>query len=329
MGNRTIRSSAGARAAAAGLALLGLALPAGAQPQARGSDHPLVGRFEGSTLVGYDQKAYTASAVVTKGTPDRSLVPADLKSVEGKSTLLAYSGPQSTSLEIFRNYQASLKSRGFAEAYVCENNPGQPKACPDAKQIAYKVVDLGSSVLEYKGRQCFKNSRYGLFTKGDGATVALLVSDCFGDTDPPLTLISVIERAAIKTDQIVVPSPAEMTGAFASEGKIALYGIFFDTGKAEVKPESRPTLEAIATLMNGQPALALVVTGYTDNVGGFDANLGLSKRRAEAVVSALVSDFKIPAARLTVFGAGMTGPRGPNADEAGRARNRRVELTPR
>ncbi|WP_222872448.1 OmpA family protein [Hankyongella ginsenosidimutans] len=72
-----------------------------------------------------------------------------------------------------------------------------------------------------------------------------------------------------------------------------------------------------------------MITGYTDNVGGFDANVMLSKRRADAVVAALVRDYRIQPARLTGFGAGMTGPRAPNTDEAGRAKNRRVELAPR
>lgn len=311
------------------LALVACSLPAFAQSPVKGSDHPLVGRFEGSVLFGYNQKAFQSSAVVVKGTPDRSLLPDDLQILEGKVTQLAYTGPQTTAVEIFRNFQAALKSRGFTAAYVCENNTGQPKGCPDTKQIAYKIVDLGSAVVEYRGRQCFKNSRYTLMRKGDEATVALLVSDCFGDKDPPTTFISVVESAAMKVDQIVVPTPAQMTRAFNSEGKIALYGIFFDTGKAEIKPESRPSLEGIAALLNNESALSLVVTGYTDNAGGFDSNLTLSRRRAEAVVAALIVDFKIPAARLTAFGAGMTGPRAPNTDEAGRSKNRRVELSPR
>lgn len=319
---------AGMRALSLLAALLVIGGAALAQPVVQGSDHPMVGKFEGSKLIGYSQRAFESRSFVVKGTPDRSLLPTDLTIVEGKSTLLGYTGPVTTSLEIFRNYQESLKSRGFTEAYRCENNSGQPKACPNSKDIAYKVVPLGVSVVEGTG-QCFKNSRYGLFRKGDEVTVAVLVSDCFDENKPPLTLISVTEKAAMKTGQIVVPTPAAITSAFAAEGKIALYGIFFDTGKAEVKPESRPTLQAIAQLMGSKPALALVVTGYTDNVGAFEANVALSKRRAESVVAALVSDYKISASRLTAFGAGMTGPRGPNTDDAGRAKNRRVELSPR
>jgi OmpA-OmpF porin, OOP family len=297
-------------------------------PTVPGNDHPVVGRYEGSRLIGYLQKPFEARAFVIGGTADRSLVPADAQTIEGKSTLLAYdTKPGLSALEVFRNFQASLKAKGLTEAYICENNEGQPKRCPDPKQIAYRVVPFGGTVVE--GGQCFKNSRYALYRKGSELTVALYVSDCFGANVAPRVLVSVLEAAAMATDQIVIPSPADMTKAFGAEGKIALYGVYFDTGRAEVKADSKPTLDNIAALLNAEPKLAVIITGYTDNVGSFESNLLLSKQRAESVVAALVTNYKIPAARLTAFGAGMTGPRAPNIDEAGRSKNRRVELSPR
>jgi OmpA-OmpF porin, OOP family len=263
-------------------------------PTVPGNDHPVVGRYEGSRLIGYLQKPFEARAFVIGGTADRSLVPADAQTMEGKSTLLAYDTKLGLSaLEVFRNFQ----------------------------------VPFGGTVVE--GGQCFKNSRYALYRKGSELTVALYVSDCFGANVAPRVLVSVLEAAAMATDQIVVPSPADMTKAFGAEGKIALYGVYFDTGRAEVKADSKPTLDNIAALLNAEPKLAVIITGYTDNVGSFESNLLLSKQRAESVVAALVTNYKIPAARLTAFGAGMTGPRAPNIDEAGRSKNRRVELSPR
>lgn len=311
------------------LALAAAALPPPAHAQKEpGTDHPLVGRYAGSTLVAHQSKRFDARAFVVKGQPDRSLTAEDLETIEGKSTTLIYQTPPAvSSLEVFRNFQASMKSRGFSEVYACENHEGQPKRCPDPKQISYKLAPLSGGVVE--SGQCYRNNRYALFRKGREVTVGLLVGECLGSNPPARVWISVTESARMATDQIVVPSAADMNAAFAAEGKIALYGIFFDTGKAEIKPESQPTLSAIAALLAGEPKLNLVITGYTDNVGGFDANVALSKRRAEAVVAALVSEHKVAAARLTAFGAGMTGPRAANTDEAGRAKNRRVELMPR
>jgi outer membrane protein OmpA-like peptidoglycan-associated protein len=297
-------------------------------PQVKGTDHPLVGRFEGSVMVGYAQKAYDTRNFVTGGTPDRSLAPAQLQSLEGKSTLLAYRGPENkTALEIFRNYQASLKGRGFTQTYVCDDAEGQPKQCPSPKDIAYRTVPLGTAVVE--NGQPFKNAHYALFRKGSEATVAVYVGDSFYKDFAARTLIAVLESAELNTAQVVVPTAADMTQAFATEGKIAVYGLYFETGKSEIKPDSKPTLDVIAALLGSDPKLALIITGYTDNVGAFEANVALSKRRAEAVVAALVAEYKVAASRLTAFGAGMTGPRTANADDAGRARNRRVELTPR
>ncbi|NTV17718.1 MAG: OmpA family protein, partial [Chlorobiaceae bacterium] len=102
-----------------------------------------------------------------------------------------------------------------------------------------------------------------------------------------------------------------------------------DPGKWEIKPESQASLQEIARLLKKQPALKLHVVGHTDNIGGYEFNTGLSKRRAEAVVASLVRDFGISAARLTANGAAYLAPVASNTTEAGRAKNRRVELVPR
>lgn len=133
----------------------------------------------------------------------------------------------------------------------------------------------------------------------------------------------------METGKIIVPTAQEMTQSFAREGRIALYGIFFDTGLAVLKPESKPTLDQIGEALKLNPKLTLLVVGHTDNVGEFQANLALSQRRAAAVVEALVKQYAIAAARLQPAGAGMIAPAASNADEAGRAKNRRVELVPR
>jgi outer membrane protein OmpA-like peptidoglycan-associated protein len=112
----------------------------------------------------------------------------------------------------------------------------------------------------------------------------------------------------------------------SSSGHVALYGIYFDTDKADLKPESRPTLQEIARLLKQDAALKLYVVGHTDNVGGFDYNSGLSERRAVAVVKELTANHGIAATRLKAAGVGMLSPVAPNDREEGRTKNRRVEL---
>jgi outer membrane protein OmpA-like peptidoglycan-associated protein len=105
-----------------------------------------------------------------------------------------------------------------------------------------------------------------------------------------------------------------------------LYGIYFDTGKSVLKPESLSTLQEIAKLLNSDQSLKLYVVGHTDNTGAFDANIKLSMDRATAVVNALVTQHSVAAARLKAFGDGPTAPVATNENEEGRALNRRVEL---
>ncbi|HZX83541.1 MAG TPA: OmpA family protein, partial [Reyranella sp.] len=82
----------------------------------------------------------------------------------------------------------------------------------------------------------------------------------------------------------------------------------------------------IAALLKSDPRLAVLIVGHTDNQGGFDYNIELSRRRADAVVKALAVTYKIDPKRLRAAGAGMIAPTAANDAEDGRAKNRRVEV---
>jgi len=137
-------------------------------------------------------------------------------------------------------------------------------------------------------------------------------------------LLHIVEKGTMK-QEIEADAGALGTGLKAA-GKIAVYGITFDTGKSEIKPGSETTLMEIAKLLKAQPALKLYVVGHTDNVAGLDLNLKLSKARAEAVVQALITKYGIAGTRLLAHGVGPVAPVASNDAEIGRAKNRRVEL---
>jgi outer membrane protein OmpA-like peptidoglycan-associated protein len=126
--------------------------------------------------------------------------------------------------------------------------------------------------------------------------------------------------------QNIVITAQDIAQNIKDTGKASLFGIYFDTGKAEIKPESEASLQEIAKYLKMEPKKNFYVVGHTDNVGTFDANLKLSKDRADAVVKALVDKYGIPAAQLTAWGDGPTAPVASNATEEGKAQNRRVEL---
>lgn len=117
-----------------------------------------------------------------------------------------------------------------------------------------------------------------------------------------------------------------MAGSIKETGRVAVYGIYFDTDKSDIKPSSEPALTEIATMLKKDAALKLYVVGHTDSVGQFAHNVRLSQDRAAAVVKSLVAQHGIDGARLVPFGCGPTVPVASNVNEDGRAKNRRVEL---
>ncbi len=117
-----------------------------------------------------------------------------------------------------------------------------------------------------------------------------------------------------------------MAEGINTTGHVAIYGIYFDFNKAEVKPESESALKEITRFLQQNPKLKLYVVGHTDNAGSLDYNMKLSQQRAEAVVKELVSKYKIAPDRLKAGGVGPLAPVATNDTEEGKAKNRRVEL---
>jgi len=126
--------------------------------------------------------------------------------------------------------------------------------------------------------------------------------------------------------QDVVATAAELTNGLGTSGHVVVNGIFFDTGKADLKPESKAALDQIAKVLQQDAKLKIYVVGHTDNVGALAANIELSRRRAASVVMALTTQYRVSADRLQPYGAGPYMPRASNDAEDGRAQNRRVEL---
>ncbi len=136
--------------------------------------------------------------------------------------------------------------------------------------------------------------------------------------------LNIIEKQLMKQD--VTANADLLAGSIKETGRAAVYGIYFDTGKAEIKPASEPSLKEIAKMIQAGPKMKFYIVGHTDNAGTFNDNLKLSKDRAEAVVKQLVGKYGITVNRLQPFGAGPTAPVTSNQTEEGRAKNRRVEL---
>ena len=105
-----------------------------------------------------------------------------------------------------------------------------------------------------------------------------------------------------------------------------MYGIPFDTGKSDIKPESEKAISSVATYLKENPEVNVYIVGHTDNVGDYTMNQKLSKSRGEAVKNYLVMRHNISATRLTGDGVGPVCPVTTNETEEGRSLNRRVEI---
>jgi outer membrane protein OmpA-like peptidoglycan-associated protein len=103
--------------------------------------------------------------------------------------------------------------------------------------------------------------------------------------------------------------------------------IRFVTGKAEIDPTCDKTMQQIANILAEYPGFRVQVDGHTDSVGKAETNQKLSQTRAEAVVSYLVQKKGVSAKRLSAKGWGDQQPIADNGNEAGRAKNRRVDFT--
>jgi OOP family OmpA-OmpF porin len=120
-----------------------------------------------------------------------------------------------------------------------------------------------------------------------------------------------------------------MANDISATGHFAVYGIYFDTDKAEIKPESAPALAEMAKLLKGNSSFNVFIVGHTDNTGSFEHNMKLSLDRATSVVNVLVAKHGIAAARLKPYGVASLAPVASNKTEDGKAKNRRVELVER
>lgn len=299
-----------------------------------GSKDPAgVKRYTGSEIIGYREPKFD-ELLLPLAPPTEVSPPAYAKSmkVDGLIGRYTYVAPMGrTPAEVFRNYQLEVQRLGLITLY--EKAAGQRGWFgPTFDRIAEE--DQLGQILAYNESQervpvaKTKEARpayYYVFVTSykDGVIPDRLQGAVMKDST--LAEVIVIAPQALERNMTLL-NAEEMSKGLADSGKIALYGINFDTDRDTLRPDSEPTLKEIASLLFSNPGLKLHVVGHTDNQGKPDYNLDLSRRRANAVTRELSSKLGIAANRLDAFGCGPYSPTASNEDEAGRAKNRRVEL---
>ncbi|MFQ5458301.1 MAG: DUF4892 domain-containing protein [Myxococcota bacterium] len=292
------------------------------------SDHPLISRYAGSEITGYAWKEFDEYALLIRKATKYGGKSKNLDAttpLEGKVTRITYRAPADRStLEVFRNYENALAGANFETLFNCAK-----EAC-GGRNFNHAVVPYDLVFGDYYADQRYLAAKLPR-EEGDVYVSLYVVHNRAGggaNANRVQVQLDVIETRPMEGGMVTIDADA-MAKGIGAEGHVALYGIHFDTDKAVIKPASKPALIEIAKLLKADPGLELLVVGHTDNVGKPAYNLGLSQRRAEAVVQALVTDHGIAAARLTPSGAGLMAPVASNRTEEGRALNRRVELVER
>ncbi len=306
---------------------------AAAQDVANSKDPTGMKRYEGSELIGYRAPKFD-EYLLPLGPPTDAYPPKYEKSkpIEGQVSYYTYMAPEGRSpAELFRNYKQEFARLDLEILY--QKDAGQRGWFgPTFNQIA-RDSDV-ASILAYN-----ETEERMLVGKSKGAQPTYYVAfvTAFRDGVMPDRLRKAMTKGRALAQLVVVSvdtmekkmvfvNARDMKQALQDSGKVAIYGLYFDTDKDIVKTESQPTLAEIAKLMNSDSSLRLHVVGHTDNQGKPDYNLALSRRRAANVVSELVSKYGISASRLDAFGCGLYAPLASNQEEVGRTKNRRVEL---
>lgn len=300
-----------------------------------GADHPLLSRFEGSKMVGYDVRQFDEATFPTGKIYFRNsqLVIDNSLQLEGKTTRIAYVYDKDRSaLEVLRNYQAALDKAGAKTLYACAAD-----ACGKNLHSYMSRSQLGKDGF-IKGGPSNMNAfnagsrdvRYlvaqGAQADGTAVHVAVYVvppsSSYLGGV-----YLQVVEGKPMETDKVATTlNAADMARSIAADGKVAVYGVHFDTDRTAVKPDSKDALAEMAKLLQQDSSLKVHIVGHTDNQGAAAHNMDLSQKRAESVVKTLTTDYRIDAKRLSAKGVGAYAPVASNDAETGREKNRRVEL---
>jgi outer membrane protein OmpA-like peptidoglycan-associated protein len=177
---------------------------------------------------------------------------------------------------------------------------GEGSSDPDGDQLTY-TWDFGDGTPT--ASFTFPNATHRYAQIGN-YPVRLTVTDGRGGTDMASKTVVIVRREVIRGD------------------------VLFDFDKSTLKPQATQTLAGIVQQLKNEPTLRADIVGHTDGVGTEEYNMGLSERRAKAVSTHMVRNG-IAATRLNVSWKGKTQPIAPNTTEAGRAQNRRVEITVR
>lgn len=294
-------------------------------------------KFAGATLVNSIDSAF-----------NEYTLPRKTGTASGHVIRMAYISHNAASpFEIAQNYAQSLTANGFASIHK--------KDSTTAFDIMVGFCGINKAIPICGDKEHFGDAsaaRWEIFKKtlpdGDVNVILLPIRIEGNLTWEPKGTVNTLTPAKLKATQqlktgdhiifvdVIAPKYLDnkmvkedagfLEKSLAEKGKVDLYGLYFDFDKSDLKPESGPVLESIASLLKSHPEMKLQIIGHTDNTGTPGHNAKLSTDRADAVAKALATQYSVAAQRLQPSGKGAASPVESNETEQGRSKNRRVEL---
>lgn len=296
-------------------------------------EHPMIERYPGQDITWQKIENYMPYEIaVGPVTGYRNID--DWIETEGRVTRTFYTleGEDRTYSEVYLNYLEALNAQDFqilAEGFSADRR-GREIGSNSWIQEAYRANPIGD-----QGSPA--NTLFaGTSTSGGAGSIVARKERAAGTAYVVITveqhsesyigaLIDIIEVEAAETGLVIVD--AEAIGSDMAEyGRVVLDGIVFDFDSADLLPESDAALSNIAAYLGDNPDQSFFVVGHTDSVGTFSYNYSLSGDRARSVVNALADEYGISRDRIEPHGVGPLVPVFTNESEAGRDKNRRVEL---
>lgn len=263
-------------------------------------EHPVVKHYPGALIDSHDEKEFDAVDMVV-GYAASPKPKVTRQSVEGRvyKTFYIHQGGVSA-LQVMRNYEAALRAAGFAVVVS-----GKVAALPSMEDARDGAL-FGAFALNRNGQPAMY--------------VNILIDPNVGE---PVSRVVIVEPEQMR--QVYAVDAAALFAGLQADGRVAVYGVNFETGRAVIGADSETILAQVERLLADHPTLRLKIEGHTDKVGIPAANLTLSRQRA-ASVKTWLTGRGIAEGRLTTEGYGDARPVAVNDTEEGRARNRRVEL---
>ncbi len=255
-------------------------------------------------------------------------------------TAFKIDAPDQSTLQLLLPLRDQIMAAGFTVIYECET-----QACGGFDfRFGTEVIaepDMHVDLGDFRYLAATRNAGTG------DELLSLMVSKSPDHGFVQFTQVGSFAKAAprmaaatmsrdLNTVPLVAPAPVTRAGGADGAGVLAatldqglqvvLEDLVFASGSSALSPGDFASLRDLAAWLRGNPGRTVSVVGHTDASGSVSANLSLSKLRAQSVRQRLIADFAIPAAQITADGVGSSVPRDTNATNAGRQKNRRVEV---